>query len=156
MRDPIAIEYVGAPELAVHSKADDGAPIVTRFLNGESVSVLSRKGEWVEVRTTEGSGWARAADLTGAAAAGAEESSPTPRFRVPPSPVSEPGAHGTVYIEASVNTDGDVIATKLVTNTTGLDTLAARNAAAIQAAKFYPIVRRGQKTAFIYDYRVDY
>lgn len=43
-----------------------------------------------------------------------------------------------------------------MTNTTGSDSLAARNAEALMHAKFYPIVRRGQKKAFLYYYRVDY
>ena len=152
----VEIAYVGAPELDVHAKADDASPIVTKFLNGESVSVLSKKGDWVEVRTAGGSGWAHGADLTNAAAAKAEEENPTPKFRKPPSPVSQPGAHGTVYIEAAVNTDGDVTHTQLISNTTGSDTLAIQNEAALKQSKFYPIVQKGQKKDFLYYYRVDY
>ncbi|HEX7190500.1 MAG TPA: SH3 domain-containing protein [Thermoanaerobaculia bacterium] len=155
-RETIEVAYVGAPELAVHSKADDNSPVVTKFLNGESVSVLAKKGDWVEVRTTDGSGWAHAADLTNAAGAKAEEANPTPRFRKPPSPISEPGAHGTVYIEAAVNTDGDVTHTQLITNTTGSALLAEKNEAALKQSKFYPIVQKGEKKDFLYYYRVDY
>jgi len=155
-RETIEIAYVGAPELDVHAKADDSSPVVTKFLNGESVSVFAKKGDWVEVRTTDGSGWAHAADLTNAAGAKAEEANPTPRFRKAPSPVSQPGAHGTVYIEAAVNTEGDVTHTQIITNTTGSETLAVQNEAAIKQAKFYPIVQKGQKKDFLYYYRVDY
>jgi uncharacterized protein YgiM (DUF1202 family) len=155
-RETIEIAYVGAPELNVHAKADDASPVVTKFLNGESVSVLAKKGDWVEVRTADGSGWAHAADLTTAAGAKAEEDNPTPKFRKPPSPVSQPGAHGTVYIEAAVNTDGDVTHTQLITNTTGSAALAAQNEAALKQSKFYPIVQKGQKKDFLYYYRVDY
>ncbi|HEY2322418.1 MAG TPA: SH3 domain-containing protein [Thermoanaerobaculia bacterium] len=152
----VEIAYVGAPELSVHAKADDASPVVTKFLNGESVSILSRKGDWVEVRTTGGSGWAHAADLTNAAGAKAEEANPTPKFRKPPSPVSQPGAHGIVYIEAAVNTEGDVTHTQIITNTTGSESLAAQNEAALKQSKFYPIVQKGQKKDFLYYYRVDY
>ena len=155
-RETIEIAYVGAPELAVHAKADDASPVVTKFLNGESVSILAKKGDWVEVRTTDGSGWAHAADLTNAAGAKAEEANPTPRFRISPSPVSQPGAHGTVYIEAAVNTEGDVTHTQIITNTTGSAALGTQNEAAIKRAKFYPIVQKGQKKDFLYYYRVDY
>ena len=155
-RETIEVAYVGAPELNVHAKMDDGSLVVTKFLSGESVSVLAKKGDWVEVRTTDGSGWAHAADLTNAAGAKAEEANPTPKFRIPPSPVSQPGAHGTVYIEAAVNTEGDVTHTEIITNTTGSATLATQNEAAIQRAKFYPIVQKGQKKDFLYYYRVDY
>jgi uncharacterized protein YgiM (DUF1202 family) len=155
-REAIQIAYVGAPDLKVHAKPDEASRLLTTFFNGESVSVLSRKGDWVEVRTTGGSGWARGADLTNAAAAAAEEENPTAKFRVPPAPVSAPATHGTIYIEAAVNTDGEVTSTKLITNTTGSDALAAQNEAAIKVAKFYPIVQKGEKKPFLYYYRVDY
>jgi outer membrane biosynthesis protein TonB len=155
-REAIQVAYVGAPELEVHARTDDASPVVTKFLNGESVSVLSRKGDWVEVRTADRSGWAHASDLTNAEAAAAEEKNPTPRFRVPPSPVSAPTTHGTIYIEAAVNSDGEVTSTQILVNTTGSAFLAAQNEAAIRAAKFYPIVQNGEKKKFLYDYRVDY
>jgi Bacterial SH3 domain len=155
-RESIQTAYVGAPELKAHEKPDDASRVVTTFLNGESISILSRKGDWVEVRTASGNAWARASDLTTAEAAKAEEENPTAKFRLAPSPISSPGIKGTIYIEAAVNTDGDVTSTKLMTNTTGSDSLAARNAEALMHVKFYPIVRRGQKKAFLYDYRVDY
>ena len=155
-RETLAIAYVGAPELDVHAKADDASPVVTKFLNGESVSILARKNGWVEVRTSDGSGWAHETDLTTAEAAKAEEANPSPKFRKPPSPVSQPGAHGTVYIEAAVNNDGEVTRTQIITNTTGSAALAEQNAAALMMAKFYPIVQKGQKKDFLYYYRVDY
>jgi uncharacterized protein YgiM (DUF1202 family) len=155
-RETLAISYVGAPELAVHAKADDASPVVTKFLNGESVSILARKNGWVEVRTSDGSGWAHETDLTTAEAAKAEEANPSPKFRKPPSPVSRPGVHGTVYIEAAVNNEGEVTRTQIITNTTGSTALAEQNAAALMMAKFYPIVQKGQKKDFLYYYRVDY
>lgn len=155
-REPIAIAYVGAPEVKVHAKSDAASPVVATFLNGESVSVLARRGEWTEVRTAAGSGWVEEKELTNAAGATAEEENPTPRFRVAPSAVAEPGAHGTIYLEADVNTEGEVTAVTIVTNTTGSAALAAKNVAALQRAKFFPIVRKGEKKAFKYDYRVDY
>lgn len=155
-RDPIEVAYVGAPEMKVHAKADDASAVQTTFLNGESVSILSRKGDWVEVRTTSGSGWSHASDLTNAAGAKAEEDNPTPKFRVPPSPVVQPGAHGAIFIEANVNDQGEVTSTKLIVNETGSPGLAAQNEAALRAAKFYPIVKKGQRVPFLYDYSVTY
>jgi len=155
-RSPIEVAYVGAPEMKVFTKADDTAPLQTTFLNGESISVLAKKGDWIEVRTVFGSGWAHASDLTTAAAAKAEEENPTPKFARPPSPVTQPGAHGIVYIEANVNDQGEVTSGKIITNTTGSDTLAEQNLAALKMSKFYPIVRKGLRTPFVYYYRVDY
>ena len=155
-REPIAVQYVGAPELLVHKWAKDESPVVTKFLNGESVAILSGRGDWVEVRTVTGSGFARTADLTNGAEAKSEEANPTARFRIAPSPVTSPGAKGTIYIEADVNTDGDVTAARVITDTTNSPDLAARNSAALQRAKFYPIVQKGDMKPFKYYYRVDY
>jgi TonB family protein len=155
-REPIEVAYVGAPELQVHAKANDASPIITTYLNGESVSLLARNGDWVEVRTAGASGWAHAADLMNAASAASEEKNPTPKFRTPPSPVVEPGAHGEVYIEANVNDQGEVTSSKIIVNTTGSETLAAQNEAALRRARFYPIVQKGNRVPFVYYYRVDY
>ena len=155
-RAPIEIAYVGAPEMQVHKKTDDESPVVTTYLNGESVSLLARKGDWVEVKTAGESGWAHAADLTNADAAKQEEKNPTPRFRTPPSPVVQPGARGAIFIEANVNDQGEVTSTTVVVNETGSAALAAQNEAALRAARFYPVVQKGKRVPFIYDYRVTY
>src|SRR4029077_3686170 len=75
-REPIAVQYVGVPELLVHKWAKDDSPVITKFLNGEGVPILSRRGDWVEVRTVSGSGFAHAADLTNGAEAKIEEANP--------------------------------------------------------------------------------
>jgi Bacterial SH3 domain/Gram-negative bacterial TonB protein C-terminal len=155
-RAPIEVAYVGAPELQVHAKADDTSPVIITYLNGESVSLLARKGDWVEVKTAGASGWAHAADLTNADAARQEEKNPTPRFRTPPSPVVQPGAHGAIFIEANVNDQGEVTSTTVIVNETGNAALGAQNEAALRAARFYPIVQKGKRVRFIYDYRVTY
>jgi uncharacterized protein YgiM (DUF1202 family) len=153
----VEIAYVGAPELNVHAKADDASPVVTKFLNGESVSVLSKKGDWVEVRTTGGSGWAHAADLaTAAESTKAESDNVKPRFRVAPAPVTQPGARGEIDLVATVNSDGEVIDVKVERNTTGSRSLESMNVAALHRARFIPIVRHGKRTPFLYDYHVGY
>jgi outer membrane biosynthesis protein TonB len=55
-----------------------------------------------------------------------------------------------------VNTDGDVTSTTLIENSTGSPDLAEKNMAALRRAKFYPIMNRGERKPFKYDYRVDY
>jgi len=156
MRDPVAVKYVGAPELNVRAQADDKAPILATYQNGEAISILVDKGEWVEVRTGDRAGWARAADLTDAAGAEKQEEDPEPKFRVMPMPVSAPSARGEIYIEADVNTDGEITATRLITNTTGSTALAAQNIAALKTARFHPIVQKGERVRFKYYHRVSY
>ncbi len=155
-REPIETGYVGSPEMQVHAKADDASRVQTKFLSGESVSILARKGDWVEVRTAAGSGWVHASDLTNAEAAKKEEDNPTPKFKTPPSPVVQPGAHGTIFIEANVNEQGEVTSTRVVANETGSVALAAQNEAALRQSRFYPIVKKGQRVPFVYDYSVTY
>src|SRR3712207_3081616 len=60
-REPLAVKYVGAPELNVRAQPNDTASVLTTYQNGEAVTILADKGEWVEVRTGDRSGWARAA-----------------------------------------------------------------------------------------------
>jgi uncharacterized protein YgiM (DUF1202 family) len=155
-REPIAISYAGVSELPVYAKPDDNSKVVTKYLSGESISVLAKKGDWSEVRTVSGSGWVHSSDLTTAEGAKQEEATPTPKFKVPPAPVSAPAAHGVIYLEADVNTEGDVTHVDVLSNEPGDPTLLQRNIASLMKAKFYPIVQKGQKKAFKYDFRVDY
>jgi hypothetical protein len=155
-REPIAVSYVTAPQLRVHAQPNDSSPVIVTYENGEGISILSKSGEWVEVRTGDRTGWAHAGDLGSAAEAKEQQENPQVRFRRFPAPVSNPVAHGAIYFEADVNTDGDVTAVRVIENTTGSETLAAQNAAALQAAKFYPIVKHGERKPFQYFHRVTY
>lgn len=155
-RVPVGVLYVGAPELNVREQPNDNAPILATYQNGEAISILVDKGEWVEVRTGDRAGWAKKADLATAASKAADEENPQPKFRIMPLPVSAPSAHGEIYIEADVNTDGEVIATRLITNTTGSTALAAQNEAALHNAKFHPIVIKNQRQPFKYYHKVTY
>ena len=155
-RTPIAVEYVRGDSLAIHASPSDASPVVARYDSGESVSVLSRQGEWSEVRTATGSGWARAQELASAAESKAQADNIKPRFRVAPAPVTQPGARGEIDLVANVNSDGEVIDVKVERNTTGSRSLEAMNVAALRRARFVPIVRHGKRTPFLYDYHVGY
>jgi uncharacterized protein YgiM (DUF1202 family) len=155
-REPVAVKYVGGPELNVRQQPNDSAAVIATYQNGEAVSVLADKGEWVEVRTGDQAGWVRAADLVDAQAAEAAEADPQPKFRVMPMPISAPGAHGEIYLEADVNSDGEIVNIRTITNTTGSMALEAQNTAALKVAKFYPIVQKGERVKFKYYHRVTY
>jgi TonB family protein len=155
-RAPVAIRYVGSPELAVREQPNDTAPVLVTYQNGEGVSVLAEKGEWVEVRTGDRAGWAKAAELTTAEGKQESEDNPQPKFRIMPMPVSAPSVHGEIYLEADVNTDGEVVAVRTLVNSTGSTALEAQNTQALKAARFYPIVQKNQRVKFKYDHRVTY
>ena len=118
--------------------------------------MLSEKGDWVEVRTGDRAGWAHTADLTDAAGKKAQEDNPQPKFRVMPLPVSAPAARGEIYIEADVNSDGEVTGVRLLSNSTNSEALAQQNSDALRSAKFYPIVQKGARKPFKYYHRVTY
>jgi hypothetical protein len=157
-RVPIGVEYVRGAELPIHAKPDAASPVVTKYMASEAVSILSRQGEWVEVRTVAGSGWAKASELAGGSeiSAGAGGDSTSPRFIVPPEPVAQPGAAGDIVLEADVSSHGEVFGIRVLRNTTNSDSLAARNVASLQKAKFAPIVKQGQRKPFVYEHRVHY
>jgi hypothetical protein len=85
-----------------------------------------------------------------------QEENPQPKFRVMPLPVSAPSARGEIYLEADVNTEGEVVTVRTITNTTGSEALVAQNTAALRAARFHPIVQKGERVKFKYYHRVTY
>jgi uncharacterized protein YgiM (DUF1202 family) len=156
-RMPIEVQYVRDSTLKIHTKAADDAPVVTTYQHGESVSILSRRGAWAEVRVASGSGWVHGNELEDAAeATKAEADNVKPHFTRDPQPVSQPGAHGDIILEADVNTDGVVTAVRTLRNTTGLTSLETRNAESLRKAVFTPVVRHGRREAFVYEHRVHY
>lgn len=156
-RMPVATEYVRGATLPIHAEPSDSSPVVTTYQNGEAVSVLARKSGWVEVRTVAGSGWVASSGLASSTeATAAEADNLTPRFVRAPEPMPEPGAHGDIVLEAQINSEGDVMSVRTLRNTTGLTGLEARTAAALQRAKFAPMVRHGRREPFTYEHRAHY
>jgi TonB family protein len=156
-RQTIAVEYVRTGELPIRRGPQDDAPVIATYSRGSSVSVLSHRGDWDEVRVADRSGWVRAAALgTASEAQKAEADILTPSFRVAPAPVTSSGAHGEIVLEASVNQDGEVLDVRLLTNTTGSPELAARNTRSLRLARFEPIMQHGARKPFTYEYRVHY
>jgi uncharacterized protein YgiM (DUF1202 family) len=155
-RESTGMLYVTAPQADIHAKTDTASELIATYQNGESLPVLGTKGEWTEVRVGNGSGWARSTDLGTAQEKDQAEENPEPKFRVMPMPVTAPGAHGEIYLEADVNTDGDVLSIRTITNTTGSPALASQNTEALRHAKFHPIVIKGARKPFKYYHKVTY
>jgi hypothetical protein len=154
-RRTMEIDYVTSPELAIHKSPDAASPIIMKVGNGQAVSVLSKRGDWVEIRTADGSGWARAGEMSNTSEPG-RAGNTIPRFRRAPEAAQSPNAHGEIVFEAQVNTDGDVVGVKTLSNTTGSAALELQNRTALLAAKFYPITQRGERIPFTYEHRVHY
>lgn len=154
IRPAIAIEYVAVPSTAVYASPDANAQTIGEYGFSESISILSQKGDWCEIRLLDGTGWVRAADLMTADQAKSFSDNPVPRFYVPPVQVAYNG-HGEVVLQAKVNTSGEVYEVTQVSSSINQQ-IADANAMALRQSKFYPLVDRGQRKAFIYEHRVAY
>jgi TonB family protein len=156
-RPAVAIEYVRDNDLAIRQRPSDDAPVIATYSRGSSVSVLSHRGEWAEIRVADRSGWVHGKALANnAEAKQADADNLSPRFRIPPAPVTSPGAHGEIDLEATVNQDGEVTGVTTTLNTTGSSNLVEKNINALRAARFEPIIQHGQRKPFTYEYRVHY
>jgi outer membrane biosynthesis protein TonB len=151
----IAVEYVAVPKAIVYARPAVDAPVVDSFGLTEAVSVLEKNKEWCLVRTFSGSGWVKQSDLVAGNVAETMDTT-TPRFYVLPAVVPAPRTRGEILMQAKVNTDGEVVEVKLLKNTTGSDAIAKANSDALKAAKFYPMVDKGQHKSFVYEHNVYY
>lgn len=158
VKAPVDTMYVGVPRLNLYAQPNDAAPVITTYGYTESVSILSRKGAWAEVRTYDGgSAWVHTAELIGPAEVEEVLKNPTPRFAVAPQQIPSARVHGTILLQARVNTDGDVVDVQPTRNSTGRDDLVEANADALRRAKFFPLIdKKGQRASFTYEYSVTY
>jgi uncharacterized protein YgiM (DUF1202 family) len=136
--------------------------VIGHARRGERVTILGESGEWLRVRTGGGeTGWVSSQHVarSDAPAAASRRRGGCPpdsdyRFLTPPRPsFNENGPHGVVTIEASVNAEGIVTSTKVVSNTTGEEAYAAMAAREVKEAKFAPPVRNCVTRAFLFTYR---
>ncbi|HEY6843578.1 MAG TPA: hypothetical protein VI391_05370, partial [Thermoanaerobaculia bacterium] len=156
VRSSIDTKYVGVPSMKVYAAPTDASAVITEYGYTESVSILARRAGCVEVRTMDGSGWAKAAELIDGKTAQDILDHPTPKFLTPPVAIPDPRAHGLIAMVASVNTDGDVVSAWKLADSTHSPKLIEANLAALRQAKFYPIVQKGQRLTFTYEYDVTY
>ena len=82
-REPIDFAYVTGMELKVHAQPDDNAPVIATYQSVEGVSILQKRGHWVQIRVGDRAGWARSAGLGSAAEARVQGENPTAQFRTP-------------------------------------------------------------------------
>jgi hypothetical protein len=150
----IAVEYVAVPKAIVYARPAIDAQEVGSYGLTEAVSILEKKGEWCYVRTFSGAGWIRQADLVAGDVAEKMDTT-TPRFYVPPRTIPF-NADGELWLQAKVNTEGDVVEVKTVKNTTGSRVLEDANATALKEARFYPMIEKGTRKTFLYEHRVYY
>lgn len=166
----IGIVRVTASALNVRKDASTDAEILLQVKKGEALSVLASGDSWVKVRLANGEvGWVAERFVSGdgdgvrgtgkTAKTKAKRNSKCPAdsdyafVDTPTLRFSDSGAHGVVVLDATVNARGDVIATKLVSNTTRDEALAFLAEREIQGAKFSPPIRNCAPREFIFTYR---
>jgi len=156
VRKAIEVQYVAVPKLNVYTEPREGAALLTSYGIHETVSVLARHDGWSEIRTVDGSGWVKSAELMSADQAKALTENPSPRFLVAPVQIPDSRARGEIDLNAKVNTDGEVVEVTIANNTTKNGNLAQANASSLLQAKFYPMVQKGQRMTFTYEHKVYY
>lgn len=141
------------------------AEVIVQAKKGETLSLLRDADAWMKVRLPSGeTGWVAARFVTDAGTkkaaskkrpskSGCPADSDFAFVETPLPSFSEGGAHGLVIVEANVNTKGTVMSTKVVSNSTGDESLAFLAEREIKSAKFSPPIRNCAPKAFIFTYR---
>lgn len=153
---------VTASALNVRATASTDGAVVTQVKKGTSLSVLAKDDSWTRVKLPTGeTGWVASRFVSdGSRPArsitsrkGCPPDSDFAFLETPTLSFSDSGAHGLVVVEANVNTKGVVTSTKLISNTTGDESLAFLTEREIKSAKFSAPIRNCVARAFIFTYR---
>lgn len=151
---------VTASALNVRRDASTEGEVIAQVKNGTTLSVLANDESWTKVRLASGEvGWVASRFVSSGSTSTAKRSSKAgcesdyAFLETPTLAFSESGAHGIVVVEASVNAKGMVTSTKLVSNSTGDESLAFLAQREIKGAKFSPPIRNCVPRAFIFTYR---
>jgi len=169
VENAIGAARVVANTLNVRSGPSLEGEILRQVKKGDRLSVLQNGDDWLRIRLDDGTvGWVSRALISvdgqpatkKAAAAKPRRSgcppdsdftfakTPTPSF----SEVAE-AKHGLVVVEAYVNTKGDVVSTKVVSNSTGDESLAFLAQREMKQSKFVAPIRNCVPREFIFTYR---
>ena len=156
----IATVRVTASALNVRATPSTDADVVTQVKKNQSLSVLQRDQSWVKVRLANGEeGWVAARFVSSGSGKAAVKKGSCPAdsdfafTETPTLTFSDRPAKGMVVVDASVNTKGVVTGTKVVSNTTGDETLAFLAEREIKSAKFSPPIRECAARTFVFTYR---
>jgi len=150
---------VNASTLNVRAAASASAEVVSHARRGERLAVIEDSGDWLRIRLADGTtGWVAAQHIVreGAAARprrGCPPDSDYSFIKAPKPAFSENSSHGIVIVEASVNAKGDVVSTRVVSNTTGDQSLALLTERELREARFAPPVRNCVAKAFVFTYK---
>jgi uncharacterized protein YgiM (DUF1202 family) len=151
---------VNVSTLNIRADSSTSAEIVGHARRGERLAVVGDSGSWLRVKLNDGTtGWVASQLVVreGAAARprrGGCQPDSNYSFLIAPKPsFFENGPHGMVMIEASVDAHGIVSATRVVSNETKDDSLAAIAEREVRNARFTPPIRNCAPKSFIFTYK---
>jgi len=162
---PVGVVRVTASTLNVRRQPSTTADVLQKVSEGARLTLLSVGNDWMQVQLPNGSrGWVSSAFVTRDDAA-PKRTARTPkrrdgcapdsdyRFTKTPTPrFSDSGAHGLVVVEAMVDKNGNVQSTRLVSNSTGDETLGFLAQKELKEARFEAPVRGCVARSFIFTY----
>jgi uncharacterized protein YgiM (DUF1202 family) len=162
---PVGVVRVTANTLNVRRQPSTTADVLQKVNKGERLTLLSVGNDWMQVQLANGSrGWV-SSDFVTRDDAAPSRTARTPkrrdgcapdsdyRFTKTPTPTfSDSGAHGLVVVEAMVDKNGNVQSTRLISNSTGDESLAFLAQKELKEAKFEAPVRGCVSRAFIFTY----
>jgi len=154
---------VTASALNVRRDPSASSDVLTLVKKGDRLALLASTESWMKVRIESGEiGWVSSQHVTrdGAApksASRARKGCPVDSdfaFATSPMPsFSDSGKHGLVVVEADVDTSGNVLRTRLISNSTGDEALAFLTQREIKSARFIAPIRNCVPRAFIFTYK---
>ncbi|HEV7572045.1 MAG TPA: SH3 domain-containing protein [Thermoanaerobaculia bacterium] len=151
---------VNASTLNIRADASTSAEIVGHARRGERLTVVGDSGSWLRVKLNDGTtGWVASQLVVREGAAARPRRGGCPpdgnySFISAPKPsFFEKGPHGMVVIEASVDARGTVTSTRVVSNDTKDDSLAAIAEREVRDARFAPPIRNCIPRAFFFTYK---
>jgi uncharacterized protein YgiM (DUF1202 family) len=147
--------FVIAKTLNVRAEPSTGASVLTQVNQGDQLTVMNEEKGWSNVRLANGAtGWVSSDYISTTRKKTKPGCESEFAFRKTPlAAFSEGGPHGLVVVDATVNTTGDVVATKIISNSTGEDALAKMAEREIRSAKFTPPYRDCVPRSFIFTYK---
>ena len=148
--------HVTGSRLNVRAQATTSSATVGRVKRGETLTVVGRDGDWVQVRLADGTtGWVSGRYVAKDEPICRDKTAPDLLSDVPLS-FHEGAAIGRVVIEATVDESGSVTGTKVVQDTTSIPELQARALEEVKVLKFAPPTRNCRPIGFIYTYTRDF
>jgi uncharacterized protein YgiM (DUF1202 family) len=162
---PVGVVRVTATSLNVRRQPATTSDVLVQVRRGDRLTLLSVGNDWMQVQLANGNrGWVSSEFVTrddaapkGSGRAPRRRNGCAPdsdyRFTKTPTPTfSDSGAHGLVVVEANVDKNGNVLSTRMISNTTGDEALAFLAQKELKGARFEAPVRDCVARAFIFTY----